>query len=93
MKENNRFFNTIYHRILKKGAALLFSIGSKETGSDGVWDWDEFQSVPMYWSYHNPKKSLELLKEADFEIIFARYVDIMFEGNPETHCWILARTK
>jgi len=78
-----------FHRILKKGGALLFSVGSKEDGSDGVWDWDEFQSVPMYWSYYSPEKSVELLKSTDFEIILARSV----ESGGETHFWILAKAK
>lgn len=74
-----------FHRILKRGGALLVTVGSKET--DGVWEWDEFQSVPMYWSYYEPKKTVELLKEADFEIIFARHV----ESEGESHFWILAK--
>ncbi|MHA1958622.1 MAG: class I SAM-dependent methyltransferase [Candidatus Thorarchaeota archaeon] len=78
-----------FHRLLKKEGALLFGVGSKASGSDGVWEWDEFQSVPMYWSYHDPEKSVELLKSADFEIIFARNV----EDGGETHFWILARAK
>jgi len=43
----------------------------------------------MYWSYNGPEKSVELVKSADFEIIFARNV----ESGGETHFWILARTK
>ncbi len=77
-----------FHRILKMGGALLFSIGSKETdGTDGVWEWDDFQSVPMFWSYYPPSKTVELLKSADFEIIFGRNVTT----GEETHHWILAR--
>ncbi|MHA2356621.1 MAG: class I SAM-dependent methyltransferase [Candidatus Thorarchaeota archaeon] len=79
-----------FHRILKKGGALLFSIGSKEIdATDGVWEWEEFQSVPMFWSYHPPSKTVELLKSADFQIVFSRNV----EQAGETHFWILARAK
>jgi len=80
-----------FHRLLKKGGALLFSVGSKENGSDGVWDWDDgnWDVVPMYWSYHSPQKSVELLKSENFEIIFARNV----EQADGTHFWILARAK
>ncbi|MGY5876509.1 MAG: class I SAM-dependent methyltransferase [Candidatus Thorarchaeota archaeon] len=76
-----------FRRILKKGGALLVSVGSMK--SDGVWDWEEVQSVPMYWSNHDPKKSVELLSAADFEIVFAKHV----ESGGETHFWILARAK
>jgi ubiquinone/menaquinone biosynthesis C-methylase UbiE len=79
-----------FHRILKKGGALLFSIGSKETdGTDGIWEWEEFQSVPMFWSYYPPSKTVELLESADFQIVFSRNV----EQAGETHHWILARAK
>ncbi|MFB0503355.1 MAG: class I SAM-dependent methyltransferase [Candidatus Bathyarchaeia archaeon] len=76
-----------FHRILKKGGALLFSVGSKGKGTDGVWEWEEFQSVPMYWSYYPPSKTVELLKSADFQIVFSRNV----EQTGETHFWILAK--
>jgi hypothetical protein len=47
----------------------------------------------MYWSYHGPEKSIELLESADFEINFARAVEIRTETETETHFWILARAK
>jgi ubiquinone/menaquinone biosynthesis C-methylase UbiE len=79
-----------FHRILRKGGALLFGIGSKETdGTDGVWKWEDFQSVPMFWSYYPPSKTVELLVSAGFQIVFARNV----EQAGETHHWILARAK
>ncbi|MFW9908892.1 MAG: class I SAM-dependent methyltransferase [Candidatus Thorarchaeota archaeon] len=80
-----------FHRMLKKGGALLLSIGSKESGADEAWVWDEFQSVPMYSSYYPPSKTVELLESADFQIVFARNAEIVFGGNPETHFWILAK--
>lgn len=80
-----------FHRLLKKGGPLLFSIGTTET--DGVWEWEEFQSIPMFWSYYPPPKTLELLESADFQIVFARAVQIVFAGIPETHFWILAKAK
>jgi len=79
-----------FHRILKKGSALLFSIGSKEIdATDGVWEWEEFQSVPMFWSYHPPTKTVELLESADFHLVFSRDV----EQAGEKHHWILSRAK
>ncbi|MHA1905361.1 MAG: hypothetical protein ACXADL_15760 [Candidatus Thorarchaeota archaeon] len=69
----------------------MFSVGVRPEDSDGVWD--EFQSVPMYWSYHGPEKSIELLKSTNFEIIFARIVETQTKTETETHFWILARAK
>lgn len=82
-----------FHRFLKKGGFLLFSIGVRPEGTDGVWEWDEFQSVPMYWSYHGPEKSIELLKSADFKIISSRSIQTQIGPETETHFWILARAK
>ena len=78
-----------FHRVLKEGGALLFSIGTTE--ADGVWVWEELQSVPMFWSYYPPPKTIELLESAGFEIVFARPVQIVFAGEDETHFWILAK--
>lgn len=78
-----------FYRVLKKDGALLFSIGTKET--DGVWVWEEFQSVPMFWSYYPPSKTIELLESAGFDIVFSRTADIEFAGDVETHHWILAK--
>ncbi|MGD9381654.1 MAG: hypothetical protein PVI03_04345, partial [Candidatus Thorarchaeota archaeon] len=90
--EHSRLFLD-FHRILRKEGSLLFSIGVHPEGTDGVWIWDDLQSVPMYWSYHGPEKSIELLESADFEINFARAVEIRTETETETHFWILARAK
>jgi ubiquinone/menaquinone biosynthesis C-methylase UbiE len=78
-----------FRRVLKKGGALLLNIGTTET--DGVWVWEEFQSVPMYWSYYPPPRTAELLESADFQIVFTKDVEIVFAGEIETHHWILAK--
>jgi ubiquinone/menaquinone biosynthesis C-methylase UbiE len=82
-----------FRRILKNKGALLFSVGARPEPSDGVWEWDELQSVPMYWSSNGPEKTVELVKSADFEIIFARSVETQTPTETEKHFWILARTK
>ncbi|MFW9817231.1 MAG: class I SAM-dependent methyltransferase [Candidatus Thorarchaeota archaeon] len=82
-----------FHRILKKGGALLFSVGALPGASDGVWVWEELQSVLMYWSSNGPVKTVELVKSADFEIIFARSVETQTPTETERHFWILARAK
>jgi ubiquinone/menaquinone biosynthesis C-methylase UbiE len=79
-----------FRRILKNGGALLFSVGARPEASDGVWEWDELQSVPMYWSSNGPEKTIELVKSADFEIIFARSVETQTPTETERHFWILA---
>ncbi|MFW9823519.1 MAG: class I SAM-dependent methyltransferase [Candidatus Thorarchaeota archaeon] len=80
-----------FHRLLRKGGMFLFSVGVCPEGTDGVWDWDVGDGVPMFWSYHGPEKTVELLKSADYEILFTRSVEIQTETELETHFWILAR--
>ena len=82
-----------FHRILKKGCALLFSVGARPEPFDGVWEWDELQSVPMYWSCSGTEKTVELVKSADFEIIFAKSVETQTPTEIQNHFWILARAK
>ena len=90
--KHRRLFSD-FHRMLKSGGILLFSIGVQPEGTDGVWDWEVGDVVPMFWSYYGPEKTVELLKSAGFDIIFARSVEIQTETEVETHYWILARAK
>lgn len=50
---------------------------------------EEYKGVPMFWSQYDPSKSLQLVKEAGFGIIWDR---VLTRGG-ETHYWVLARKK
>ena len=71
-----------FYEILKPGGLMLISLGSDEW--EGI---EDFQGVDMFWSNYSPEKSLELLREAGFEIIFGRNV-VTYD---ERHYWILAK--
>ena len=90
--EHHRLFLD-FRRLLRKGGLLLFSIGVHPEGTDGVWDWEVGDTVPMFWSYYGPDKTVGLLKSANYEIVFARSVEIQTETEIETHYWILTRAK
>jgi hypothetical protein len=47
----------------------------------------------MYWSSNGPEKTVELVKSADFDIMFARSVETQTPTESEMHFWILARSK
>ncbi|MBN2231002.1 MAG: methyltransferase domain-containing protein [Candidatus Thorarchaeota archaeon] len=54
-------------------------------------DWEEiaeYMGVDMAWSHPAPDTSLQMVKNAGFEVIFDRLVPT---GNNETVYWILAR--
>ncbi len=74
-------FKTI-HTILKLGGVMLISLGSKEW--EGT---DNFLGTNMFWSHYSPHKSLQMMKDAGFQIIFDR----MIVGGGEKHYWILAK--
>ncbi len=75
-----------FSRILKSGGILLVTMGSDE------WEATEIYShfgIEMFWSQYAPRKSLQLVKDAGFEVIFDK---ILVRGK-ERHYWILARKK
>ena len=80
-----------FHRLLKNDGALLFSIGVRPEGTDGIWVWDELDAVQMYWSYYGPEKTIRLLKTAGFEITSSKEVETQTETEIERHFWILAK--
>ncbi len=73
-------------RILKPDGIMLVTMGSDE------WEATEIYShygTEMFWSQYAPQKSLRLVKDAGFEVIFDK---ILVRGK-ERHYWILARNK
>jgi cyclopropane fatty-acyl-phospholipid synthase-like methyltransferase len=78
----------ILHKInsfLKKDGYLLITMGASEwEGKE-----DDFFGGGMEWSHYGVKKNLELVKNANFEIIFS---EVDTSGN-EKHLIILAQKK
>lgn len=48
---------------------------------------DDFHGAKMSWSQWSPEKSIQIIKDAGFEIIFDKHI----ESGGETHYWIMAR--
>lgn len=71
-----------FHRILKPKGVMLISMGTDE------WEAvEEYYGTKMFWSHYSPEISLQLAKDAKFQIIFGRHI---LSGG-ERHYWILAR--
>jgi hypothetical protein len=63
---------------------MLVSMGPDE------WEATEiYYGIRMFWSQYSPQKSLQLVKDECFGVIFDR---ILVRGK-ERHYWILARNK
>jgi len=73
-----------FHRILKPEGIMLICLGPDEWEAT-----DEYYGTEMFWSHHSPKKSLQLVKKAGFEIVSD---NILVRGG-EKHYWIMARNK
>ncbi len=73
-----------FHRILKPKGIMLICLGSDE------WEAvDEYYGTEMFWSYYGPERSLRLVKDAGFRIIYDRNLT----RRGERHYWILAENK
>jgi len=73
-----------FRRILKLNGIILISVGS--TGWEGT---EEFYGTRMFWSHYGPKKTLQIVIDAGFEILFDKHV---VDGG-EKHYWILAKNR
>jgi ubiquinone/menaquinone biosynthesis C-methylase UbiE len=71
-----------FFEILKPGGILLINTGISE--SEGT---SNFFGVPMFWSNFNPKTTLELLRKAEFSIIF----EGVLERGGELQYWIYGK--
>ena len=73
-----------FNRILKPNGIMLVCMGPDEWEAT-----EDYYGTKMFWSQYSPQKSLQLIKDAGFEIIF----DKILERGKERHYWILARNK
>jgi ubiquinone/menaquinone biosynthesis C-methylase UbiE len=71
-----------FYRVLKSGGIMLINTGISE--SEGI---SNFFGVPMFWSNYDPKKTLQSVKDAQFEIIFE---GVLIRGG-EFQYWIMAK--
>lgn len=73
-----------FHRILKLNGLLLVCMGPEEWEAT-----DQYYGTRMFWSHHSPEKSLELVKDAGFKVLWDRF---LVRGG-EKHYWILAQKR
>jgi ubiquinone/menaquinone biosynthesis C-methylase UbiE len=78
-KNHLQIFKTFFD-ILKPGGILLINSGAG-SGSEGM---SNFFGVPMFWSNWSTEKTLELVKEAGFSVLFE---GVLIRGG-ELQYWI-----
>ena len=79
--------NSIYSWLRPNGI-LVASMAS--TGSE-VWIENDFFGAPMYWSSFDAETNERMVENAGFELESADLVTHAFDGEEETHLWIVAR--
>lgn len=81
-KEKHQTILEIFFQMLKPNGILFFCVGSK----GGDWT-DECLGSEMFWSNYPPEKTLSLVKEAGFKILF----DEVLDRGDELQYWVFAR--
>ena len=70
------------HRMLKAGGILFFCTSYNEwEGTDYYYD------AKIFWSNYSSEKTIQLVKQAGFEIVY----DALLERGGEEHYWIFAK--
>ena len=83
-REKHSLLFKSFNRILKPNGMMLACMGPDEWEAT-----DDYYGTKMFWSQYSPEKSLQLVKEAGFEVIFDKILEI----GKEKHYWTLARNK
>lgn len=83
-RADHAFIIKNFHRMLKDNGILVINTGVRE--SEGM---SEFFGEPMLWSNNSTQKTLALVKEVGFEIIFEGVLNL----GGETQYWIFAKKK
>lgn len=72
-----------FHDVIRPGGIMLVSMGSNEW--EGI---EDYLGTKMFWSYYGPQRSLGMIKQCGFKIIFDRHI---LNSADERHYWILAK--
>jgi ubiquinone/menaquinone biosynthesis C-methylase UbiE len=83
-REKHSLLFKSFNRILKPNGIMLACMGPDEWEAT-----EDYYGTKMFWSQYSPEKSLRLVKDTGFEVIF----DKVLERGKERHYWIMARNK
>ncbi len=84
-EKHTRIYRSL-HKILNPNAVMILNAA-------GNCEWEgtaeNYMGVPMFWSFYHPNKTLKIIENEGFEIIWNK---ILHLGN-EDQFWVLARNK
>ncbi len=73
---------------LRPGGILVASLAAT---SAEVWIEYDFLGAPMYWSSFDAETNERMLRDAGFRLESADVLTQTFDGEDETHLWVVAR--
>jgi len=74
------------HKILRPQAIMLLNASGTDTWEEYT---ENYMGVPMFWSFYNPKKTLSIIRNEGFKILWS---DVLKLGG-EKQFWVLAENK
>ncbi len=84
-EKHKRIYKSL-HKSLRNGGIILLNASGTSTWEEHV---DDYMGVPMFWSFYHPKKTLKIIKDEGFEILWS---DVLKLGG-ETQFWVFGRNK
>ena len=85
-REKHSRIYKLLHKILRPQAIILLNASGTDTWEEFT---DNYMGVPMFWSFYNPKKTLGIIRNEGFKILWS---DVLKLGG-EKQFWVLAENK
>ena len=74
------------HKILRNNAYILVNAGGHKKWEETTKD---YMGVPMFWSFYSPNKTLSIIKNEGFAIVWNKILRL----GGETQFWVLAKNR
>ena len=74
------------HKILKPHGIMLLNASGTDTWEEYS---EDYMGVPMFWSFYNPKKTLQIIRNEGFKILWSNVLKL----GGERQFWVLAENQ
>lgn len=84
-EKHSRIYKSL-HKILRDNAVILVNAGGHKRWEEIA---EDYMGVPMFWSFYSPKRTLGIIKNAGFNIIWNKILKL----GGETQFWVMAKNQ
>ena len=84
-EKHSRIYKSL-HKILRDNAVILVNACGHKKWEETA---EDYMGVPMFWSFYSPKRTLSIIKNAGFDIIWNKILKL----GGETQFWVMARNQ